>query len=73
VPPGRECKRLLRLCGWEQASQIPDETQIPITAMLTSASLQDSRVAIPLAKMTAKRVTSLASRRRMPEASKSTD
>jgi hypothetical protein len=32
--------------------------QIPITAMLTSASLQDSQVAIPLAKMTAKRVTS---------------
>ena len=33
--------------------------QIPITAVLTSASLQDSQVAIPLAKMTAERVTSL--------------
>lgn len=33
--------------------------QIPITAMLTSASLHDSQAAIPLATMTAQRVTSL--------------
>jgi hypothetical protein len=33
--------------------------QIPITALLTGASLHDSQVAIPLAKMTAQRVTNL--------------
>lgn len=33
--------------------------QIPITALLTGASLHDSQVAIPLATMTARRVTSL--------------
>lgn len=33
--------------------------QIPIAAVLTSASVHDSQVAIPLAKMTAQRVTSL--------------
>jgi hypothetical protein len=33
--------------------------QIPISAVLTAASLHDSQVAIPLATMTAKRVTSL--------------
>lgn len=33
--------------------------QIPITAMLTSASLHDSQVAIPLATMTATRVINL--------------
>jgi hypothetical protein len=33
--------------------------QIPISAILTSASLHDSQVAIPLATMTAQRVTSL--------------
>lgn len=33
--------------------------QIPITAMLTAASLHDSQAAIPLATMTARRVTSL--------------
>lgn len=31
--------------------------QIPVSALLTSASLHDSQVAIPLAKMTAERVT----------------
>jgi hypothetical protein len=33
--------------------------QIPISAILTAASLHDSQVAIPLATMTAQRVTSL--------------
>ena len=33
--------------------------QIPITAMLTSASLHDSQAAIPMATMTARRVTNL--------------
>ena len=33
--------------------------QIPISAVLTSASVHDSQVAIPLATMTAQRVTSL--------------
>ena len=33
--------------------------QIPITAMLTSATLHDSQAAIPLATMTARRVTNL--------------
>jgi len=33
--------------------------QIPISAVLTSASVHDSQVAIPLATMTAGRVTSL--------------
>ena len=33
--------------------------QIPISCVLTSASLHDSQVAIPLAQMTARRVTSL--------------
>lgn len=33
--------------------------QIPITAMLSSASLHDSQVAIPMATITARRVTSL--------------
>ncbi len=33
--------------------------QIPISAVLTSASLHDSPVAIPLATMTSRRVTSL--------------
>ncbi len=33
--------------------------QIPITALLTSASLHDSQVAVPLVQMTAERVTSL--------------
>jgi len=33
--------------------------QIPISAILTSASLHDSQAAIPLAEMTAKRVTNL--------------
>jgi hypothetical protein len=32
---------------------------IPISAILTAASLHDSQVAIPLATMTAKRVTNL--------------
>ena len=32
---------------------------IPVTAVLTSASLHDSQVALPLAQMTARRVTSL--------------
>jgi hypothetical protein len=35
------------------------EGQIPITAMLTSATLHDSQAAIPLATMTARRVTNL--------------
>lgn len=33
--------------------------QIPITALLTSASLHDSQVAIPMAELTAQRVTNL--------------
>jgi hypothetical protein len=33
--------------------------QVPITAMLTSASLHDSQAAIPMATMTARRVTNL--------------
>jgi len=33
--------------------------QIPISCLLTAASLHDSQVAIPLATMTAQRVTSL--------------
>jgi len=33
--------------------------QIPISGILTAASLHDSQVAIPLATMTAQRVTSL--------------
>jgi len=33
--------------------------QIPISCLLTSASLHDSQVAIPLATLTATRVTSL--------------
>src|SRR5581483_6097619 len=33
--------------------------QIPITALLTSASLHDSQAMIPLAKITAERVTNL--------------
>src|SRR5271169_2500563 len=63
-------KSLRRLCGWERAREIPSEAtfsrafaefaaSIPISCLLTAASLHDSQAAIPLANMTATRVTNL--------------
>ncbi len=45
-------------CGYKLHLDVADG-QIPITAVLSSASLHDSQVAIPMATMTAQRVTSL--------------
>lgn len=62
---------LRQLCGWDSAGEIPSEPtfsrafkqfaddQFPVSAVLTSASVHDSQVAIPLAQLTAQRVTSL--------------
>jgi hypothetical protein len=50
---------LRQLRGWESAGEIPSEpTFSRAFAVLTGASVQDSQAAIPLAQLTAQRVTS---------------
>jgi hypothetical protein len=54
-------KPLRRWCGWKHRGEHLDvaDGDIPISAILTSASLHDSQAAIPLATMRASRVINL--------------
>ena len=62
-------KSLRRILGWERRSQVPWSGyklhidvacgQIPVSCVLTSASVHDSQVAIPLMTMTSARVSYL--------------